>query len=211
MLAKSAEESLFVVHENGVGYSTKWIPVRYCQIAIFQGFRVAVLGLESGPENSRLGSGENGAARYHPPRSIGARRHWKFALSRVRNLRLRAGVPTLATGRQKITLAWLIIGNRPLKTVQRRGPKFHAIQILVQSLNRFGEIANDLVFRRFRHGIGPYAQSTHFCPCKTKRLLAVWFQCRRVRMTDWQTNLSGTVRLQRCLVAAVPTDLTPLR
>jgi len=32
--------------------------VRYCQIAIFQGFRVAILGLESGPENSRCGGGK---------------------------------------------------------------------------------------------------------------------------------------------------------
>jgi hypothetical protein len=31
------------------------MPVRYCQIAIFQGFGVAILGRESGPENSRRG------------------------------------------------------------------------------------------------------------------------------------------------------------
>jgi hypothetical protein len=28
----------------------------------------------------------------------------------------------------------------------------------VQALDGLGEVANDLVFRRFRHDIGPYAQ-----------------------------------------------------
>src|SRR5579864_3746543 len=60
-LAKSTEESLFVVHENGVPYITKWPPVRYCQIAIFQGFGMAIPRSESGPENSRRDGGENGA------------------------------------------------------------------------------------------------------------------------------------------------------
>jgi hypothetical protein len=32
--------------------------VRYCQIAVFQGFSVAILRLESGLKNSRLGGGE---------------------------------------------------------------------------------------------------------------------------------------------------------
>jgi hypothetical protein len=32
--------------------------VRYCQIATFQGFRVAILGRESGLKNSRRGSDE---------------------------------------------------------------------------------------------------------------------------------------------------------
>jgi hypothetical protein len=34
------------------------MPVRYCQIAIFQGFRVAIPGRESGLKKSRLGGGE---------------------------------------------------------------------------------------------------------------------------------------------------------
>jgi hypothetical protein len=57
-LTKSAGESLFLVHENRVAYRAKLTPLRYCQIAIFQGFRVAILGLESGPENSRCGGGK---------------------------------------------------------------------------------------------------------------------------------------------------------
>jgi hypothetical protein len=72
------------------------------------------------------------------------------------DLRLNRSVPALWPGWQKITLARLIVRNRTLKTVQRLSPKFHAIQILVQALDGLGEIANDLVFRRFRHGIGPY-------------------------------------------------------
>jgi hypothetical protein len=34
------------------------MPVRYCQIAIFQGFRVAIPGRESGLKKSRLGGAE---------------------------------------------------------------------------------------------------------------------------------------------------------
>jgi hypothetical protein len=34
------------------------MPVRYCQIAIFQGFRVAIPRRESGLKKSRLGGGE---------------------------------------------------------------------------------------------------------------------------------------------------------
>jgi hypothetical protein len=34
------------------------MPVRYCQIAIFQGFRVAIPGRESGLNKSHLGGGE---------------------------------------------------------------------------------------------------------------------------------------------------------
>jgi hypothetical protein len=124
------------------------MPVRYCQIAIFQGFSVAIPGLESVPENSRRGGGKmtvSGcllAAINLSPEAI-------F------DLRLDRSVPALRPGGQKITLARLIIGDRTLKAVQRRSPKFHAIQILVQALNGLGEIANDLVFRRFRHVIGP--------------------------------------------------------
>jgi hypothetical protein len=124
--------------------------VRYCQIAIFQGFRVAILGLESGLENSRLGGGEmalSGCLLAEMNRRLEA--HF--------NLQLRGRVPALRPARQKITLARLIIGNRMLKTVQRGGPKFHALQILVQALYGLGEIANDLIFRRFRHDTGPYA------------------------------------------------------
>jgi hypothetical protein len=34
------------------------MPVRYCEIAIFQGFRVAIPRRESGLKKSRLGGGE---------------------------------------------------------------------------------------------------------------------------------------------------------
>ena len=161
------------------------MPVRYCQIAVFQGFRVAIPRLESGLNNSRRGGGEMAvsgcllAALNPRPETI-------F------NLRLRAHVPALRPGRQKITLARLIIGNWTLKTVQRRGPKFHTIQILVQALNGLGEIANDLVFRRFRHVIGPCSAIDVSTPVMLRGLRALWFQCCQPRIPDWQTNLSGT-------------------
>jgi len=125
--------------------------VRYCQTAVFQGFGVAILGLESRPENSRCGGGKMAV--------LGCLlAAINLGFDAICNLQLRAAIPALWPGGQKITLARLIIGDRMLKAVQRFGPKFHAIQILVQALDGLGEVANDLVFRRFRHGIGPYAQ-----------------------------------------------------
>jgi hypothetical protein len=127
------------------------VSLRYCQIAIFQGFGVAILGLESRPENSRLGGGKTMVpGGLLAPINLGP--------DTIGNLQLCGRVPALWPGGQKIALARLIIGNRALKTVQRLSPEFHTIQILVQALEGFGEVANDLVFRRFRHGIGPYAQ-----------------------------------------------------
>ena len=145
------------------------MPVRYCQIAIFQGFHVAILGLESGPENSRRGGDKmtvSGCllAAINP------------GLDTICNLRLGARVPTLGPTGQKITLARLIIGNRTLKTVQRLGPKFHAFQILVQALDGLSEIANDLVFRRFRHVIWPCLAIDVSTPVVLRRLVALWFR-----------------------------------
>ena len=207
MLAKSTKESFFVVHENGVGYSTKWMRVRYCQIAIFQGFRAAILGRESGPENSRRGGGKMTVS-------------WGVFLAAI-NLclgtgvksRSRAGVSALRPTGQQITLARLVLRNRTLKTVQRLGPKFHAFQILVQALDSLGEIANDLVFCRFRHVIWPCLAIDVSTPVVLRRLVALWFRSCQLRMTEWQTNLGGTSSGSSvsCEVASVPTGLTPLR
>ena len=72
------------------------MPVRYCQIAVFQGFRVAIPRLESGPENSRRGGGEM-AVSEGPLAALNLRREMIF------NLRLGPRVPALRPGRQKIT------------------------------------------------------------------------------------------------------------
>jgi hypothetical protein len=112
---------------------------------------VAILGLESRPEKSRCDAGTMAVSGcLLAPINLGP--------DTIRNLQLCGRVPTLRSGGQKITLARLIIRNRTLKTIQRLSPEFHAIQILVQALESLGEVANDLVFRRFRHGIGLYAQ-----------------------------------------------------
>ena len=68
----------------------------------------------------------------------------------------------LARSTQQMLFAGRVFGNRTLKTVQRRGPKFHAIQIFVQALKRLDEIANDLAFRLFWHC--PWALSPDW-PC----------------------------------------------
>ena len=117
---------------------------------------MAIPRRESGRKNSRRGGGERVV-----PGCLWAA--MKRRPETAFNWRLRRHVPALRPAWQTITIARLIIGNRTLKAVQRRSPKFHTIQILVQALNGLGEIANDLVFRRFRHFIGPYVQSTRFC------------------------------------------------
>ena len=118
---------------------------------------MAIPRLESGLENSRLGGGKM-AVSGGLSAAINLRRETIF------DRRLRKCLPALRPARQQITLARLIIGNRTLKTVERLGPKFHAIQILVQALDGLGEVANDLVFRRFRHGIGLTRHRRVFAP-----------------------------------------------
>ena len=138
---------------------------------------MAIPRRESGLKNSRRGGGEMAVPGcLLAPINLGP--------DTIRNLQLCGHVPALRPAWQTITIARLIIGNRTLKAVQRRSPKFHAIEILVQALDGLGEIANDLVFRRFRHVIGPYAQSTRFYSQGLKRFLAFWFQCCRCCMAD---------------------------
>ena len=48
-------------------------------------------------------------------------------------------------------IAWVVLRNRMLKTVECRGPKFHAIQIAAQTLQRFDQVAHDHICCRFRH------------------------------------------------------------
>jgi hypothetical protein len=118
---------------------------------------VAILGLESRPEKSRCGGGTMAVSgRLLAPMNLGP--------DTIRNLQSCGRVPALRPGGQKITLARLIIRNRTLKTIQRLSPEFHTIQILVQTLEGFGEVANDLVFRRFRHVIGLTRNGRVFAP-----------------------------------------------
>src|SRR5271166_1218298 len=48
-------------------------------------------------------------------------------------------------------VAWVVVRNRMLKTVKCRGPKFHAIQIPAQALERFDQVSHDRICCRFRH------------------------------------------------------------
>jgi hypothetical protein len=44
------------VHENRAWYITKWVSITYCQIAVFQGFRMAIPRPESRRENRSFGA-----------------------------------------------------------------------------------------------------------------------------------------------------------
>ena len=93
-----------------------------------------------------------------------------------------ASPPWRLIGRQQMLFARLVIGHRMLKAAQRRSPKFHAIQILVQALEGFDQIANDHIFGRFRHRGGPLSVGLGHSAMllEVKRLRAVWFpDCRR--------------------------------
>jgi hypothetical protein len=50
-----------------------------------------------------------------------------------------------------VLVARLEIGNRTLETVEDGHPKFHAIQIGPQSLERLDQISHDRIGRLFRH------------------------------------------------------------
>jgi hypothetical protein len=118
---------------------------------------VATPRLESRRENSRLGGGKMTVSGC----LLAA---INLCPEAIFDLRLNRSVPASRPGGQKIMLARLIIRNRTLKTVQRLSPKFHTIQILVQALDGLGEVANDLVFRRFRHVIGLTRNRRVFAP-----------------------------------------------
>lgn len=63
---------------------------------------------------------------------------------------LEAGGPRLAE-RQKVFGLGLIFGNGFLKIAEHGRPKFDAIQIIVQTFQRFQQIADNHFFRWFRH------------------------------------------------------------
>src|SRR5271166_3493239 len=48
-------------------------------------------------------------------------------------------------------VAWVVVRNKMVKTVECRGPKFHAIQIAAQALERFDQVSHDRICCRFRH------------------------------------------------------------
>ena len=51
-LQKNACETMILVHENDVAYRSKWSQVRYCQIAVFQGFDRCRIEPRFGPETA---------------------------------------------------------------------------------------------------------------------------------------------------------------
>jgi len=54
-------------------------------------------------------------------------------------------------GRQEVFAIRPIVRRRLLKTAQSDRPQFHAIQIIVQAIQRLDEIASNHVSRAFRH------------------------------------------------------------
>jgi len=48
-------------------------------------------------------------------------------------------------------VTWAVFRNQMLKTVECCGPKFHAIQIAAQTLERFDQVSHDNICCRFRH------------------------------------------------------------
>jgi hypothetical protein len=62
-------------------------------------------------------------------------------------------------GLQQIALARLILRDRPCETAESLGPQLDAVQVLVQALKGFHQIADYQVFRLFRHCFTPLAGS----------------------------------------------------
>jgi hypothetical protein len=87
----------------------------------------------------------------------------------------------------------LVLRHRLLKAPERRRPKFHAIQIFAQAVQRFDQIVDDRFFGLFRHHswasipqsldhlIGLLLSS----PWGSRYFVALWF--RDCRPAAWQT------------------------
>ena len=100
---------------------------------------------------------------------------------------------TLPRGREELPFTRLIIGDRMRKTAQRGSPKFHAIQVLVQSPKGLNQIAHNHIFCRFWHG------DCSFVPYRTsippKKLKPFAQSCSPIagRAPDRSSAKSGTL------------------
>src|SRR5208282_4454989 len=56
--AENKVNRCFVVHQKRASYRAKWLPIRYCQNALFQGFAGAADGADSGLFDGRSGGPE---------------------------------------------------------------------------------------------------------------------------------------------------------
>jgi hypothetical protein len=59
-------------------------------------------------------------------------------------------------------LPGLVLGDRVLKSIKRRGPKFHAIEVYPQSFQGFDQIAYDRIRWRFWHRNAPVYVTRRF-------------------------------------------------
>ena len=71
-------------------------------------------------------------------------------------------------------IARVVIRNRTLKTLECRGPKFHAIQIAAQALKCFDQVSHDHICCRFRHAM-PFVLYPTLQLLRVKRRHAVLF------------------------------------
>jgi len=55
-----------------------------------------------------------------------------------------------------------IFGNGIMEAAERSRPEFHAVQIGTQVLERFDQVPNNQIFRRFRHCLWAFVSSRTF-------------------------------------------------
>jgi len=129
-----------LVHQKGDPYRTKRAELTYCQIAVFQAFGEAEKQPLFGPK-SAVAKASSSSAQMTCRRCAEGRKRWSSRR-----------VPSPFRVRiEQMLVAWVVIRNPPLKTVECRGPKFHAIQIAAQALERFDQVSHNRIFCRFRH------------------------------------------------------------
>jgi len=63
----------------------------------------------------------------------------------------RRAAPPIRVRTKQMLVTWPVFRNRTLKALEGRGPKFHAIQIAPQALQRFDQVSHDCICCRFRH------------------------------------------------------------
>jgi len=138
---KNIGESANLVHQKSDPYRTKGVALRYCQIAVFQGFRGAKTQPSFGP---KLAAAEALAGPARKSRAAAAQTTEIVDLSR-------RAAPPIRVRTKQMLVTWPVFRNRTLKALEGRGPKFHAIQIAPQALQRFDQVSHDCICCRFRH------------------------------------------------------------
>lgn len=141
-----------LVHQNTGAYRSNRSILRYCGIVTFQGFCHGEFapggGRKSAPKRCALGWVQLEVLGEGKPPAIVHRGVGCRAVQKAQKLRL---VRDVVASRQDVIAIRPVLRRRLLKGFQRRGPKFHPIEIVVQTIQRLDEVLHNGIWRGVRH------------------------------------------------------------